>query len=131
VELTVTAPDETREAWPVGWPRQLPPPETAPALFKIKTFNFEDEPLPLDEILDAASEAMEIPILIDQPAMDAQGINLAKAMISQARKQMAWTTALNSFTFQAKAKIELLIDEAGKPFLWVTPLANPARLQKE
>jgi hypothetical protein len=129
VELTVTAADEATGVWPVGWPRQQSPPETAPALFDIKPINLEDEPL--DGILDAAAEVIGIPILIDRPAMEAKGIDLAKVKITQPRKQMAWTTALGSFTFKAKAKFELLIDEAGKPFLWVTPLANPGRQQKE
>ena len=70
---------------------------------------------------------MGIPILIDRAAMVSRNINLAEVKISHPRKRTTWVTALNSFTYKAKAKSEVLIDEAGKPFLWVTPLAVPAR----
>jgi len=129
VELTVIAADESGGAWPVGWPRQQTPPETAPALFDIKTIDLEEEPL--DGILEAAAGVIGIPILIDRPALEARRIDLAQVKITHPRKRTTWITALNSFTFKAKAKFEVLIDEAGKPFLWVTPLATPARAQKE
>jgi hypothetical protein len=129
VELTAIAADESGGAWPVGWPRQQSPPETAPALFDIKAIDLEEEPL--DGILEAAAGVIGIPILIDRPAMEARQIDLAKVKITHPRKRTTWITALNSFTFKAKAKFEVLIDEAGKPFLWVTPLATPARAQKE
>jgi hypothetical protein len=63
--------------------------------------------------------------------MDAKGIDLAQVKISHPRKRTTWITALNTFTFKAKCKFEVLIDEAGKPFVWVTPLATPARKEKE
>jgi hypothetical protein len=129
IELTVTGADEAENAWPIGWPRQQSPPETVPALFNIKTIDLENEPL--DGILEAASDVIGIPILIDRAAMQARNIDLAQVKITHPRKRTTWVTALNSFTFKAKAKFEVLIDEAGKPFLWVTPLAVPPRAQKE
>jgi hypothetical protein len=129
VELAVTTADEGGGAWPVGWPRRQSPPETAPALFEIKTIDLQDEPL--DGILEAAAGVIGIPILIDRPALAAKNIDLAQVKITYPRKRTTWITALNSFTYKAKARPEILIDEAGKPFLWVTPLANPPREQKE
>ena len=129
VELTVFPVESSSDVWPIGWPRRLPPPETAPTLFEIKTIDLEDEPL--DEILDAVSGVIGIPILIDRAAMEAKGIDLAQVKISHPRKRTTWITALNSFTFKARAKFEILIDEAGKPFVWVTPLSTPARPQKD
>jgi hypothetical protein len=129
VELTVTTADEGGDVWPVGWPRRQSPPETAPALFDIKYIDLEDEPL--DGILETAAVVMGIPILIDRAAMEAKRIDLSEVKITHPRKRTTWVTALNSFTYKAKAKFEVLIDESGKPFLWVTPLAVPARAQKE
>jgi hypothetical protein len=129
VELTVSPLDEPGEVWPVGWPRQESGPETAPALFEFKTVDLEDERL--DDILEAASDQIGIPIVIDRHGMDAKGIDLAQVKISHPRKRTTWITALNTFTFKAKCKFEVLIDEAGKPFVWVTPLATPARKEKE
>jgi hypothetical protein len=125
VELTVSPLDEPGEFWP----RQESGPETAPALFEFKTVDLEDERL--DDILEAASDQIGIPIVIDRHGMDAKGIDLAQVKISHPRKRTTWITALNTFTFKAKCKFEVLIDEAGKPFVWVTPLATPARKEKE
>jgi hypothetical protein len=129
IELSVMAADEAGGVWPVGWPRVQPRPETAPALFAIKAIDLEDEPL--DGILEAAAGVIGIPILIDRPALQSKGIDLGEVKITHPRKRTTWITALTSFTYNAKAKFEILIDEAGKPFLWVTPLAAPAREQKE
>jgi len=129
VELTVTAADEARGVWPVGWPRVLAPHETAPALFAFKFVELEDDPL--DGVLEAASGVIGMPILIDRPALESKGIDLANVKITHPRKRTTWITALKSFTYQAKAKFEILIDEAGKPFLWVIPMGAPERPQKE
>jgi hypothetical protein len=129
VELTVIPAGKGTDAWPVGWPRRQSPPETAPTLFEIKTIELEDEPL--DEVLEAVAGVIGIPILIDRAALDAKGIDLSKVTISHPRKRTLWKTALDSFLYKAKAKFEILIDEAGKPIIWVTPLSAPARPQKE
>jgi hypothetical protein len=63
--------------------------------------------------------------------MDSKGVDLAQVKISHPHKRTTWITALNTFTFKAKSKFEVLIDEAGKPFVWVTPLATPARKVKD
>jgi len=130
VELTVSPLEEGGEVWPVGWPPQETGPETAPALFEFRTIDLEDE-VPLDEVLEAASDQLGIPIAIDRHSMDAKGIDLAQVKITHPRKRTTWITALNSFTFKAKAKFEVLIDEAGKPLIWVTPLATPPRKAKD
>lgn len=129
VELTISTLGEGGNSWPVGWPRVQSPPETAPALFEIKTIDLED--VPLDSILEAAAGVIKIPILVDTVGIKAKGIDLAEVMISHPRKRSTWITALKSFTFKAKADCEILIDEAGKPFVWVKPVGTPARPQKD
>jgi hypothetical protein len=129
IELTVTTAEGGGKVWPVGWPRMQSRPETAPSLFEFKVIDLDEEPL--DGILEAASGLIGIPILIDRPAVHSKGIDLAEVKISHPRKKTTWITALESFTFKAKAKFEVLIDESGKPFLWVTPLAAPPREQKD
>ncbi|HLJ11904.1 MAG TPA: hypothetical protein VKU82_11980 [Planctomycetaceae bacterium] len=129
IELTVYSLKETSDVWPVGWPRKQTIPETAPTLFEIKPIDLED--VPLDALLEAVSDKIKIPILIDHAAIKANKIDLAEVKISHPRKRTTWKTALDSFAYKAKAKVEVLIDEANKPFLWVTPVAAPARSQKE
>ena len=95
----------------------------------LKPIDLEEEPL--DGILEAAAGVIGIPILIDRPALQSKGIDLAEVKITHPRKKTTWITALRSFTYKAKAKFEVLIDEAGRPFLWVIPLGAPERPQKE
>lgn len=129
IELTVVPLGEKGDVWPVGWPRERELPETAPALFEFKTIDLADEPL--DEVLEAVAPAIKLPILVDLAGLAAKEITLSQVLITHPRKRTTWTQALTTFTFKAKAKFEVLIDEAGKPFLWVTPLSTPPRGQKE
>lgn len=129
IELTVFPLDETSKFWPVGWPREGNVPDTCPALFQFKNIELDDKPL--DEVLEAVAGVLEIPILIDRQGLVAKGVDLAQVKITFPRKRTTWTEALKSFTYKAKSKMEVLVDEAGRPFLWITPIDKPARQQKE
>ncbi|HEY3963832.1 MAG TPA: hypothetical protein VGM05_04695 [Planctomycetaceae bacterium] len=128
IELTVGTSDETREAWPVGWPLERGTPETAPALLQFKTIDLDAEPL--DQVLEAVSGQIKLPILIDRAGLAAKDIDLADVKITYPLKKTTWITALKEFTFKAKAKIEVLVDEAGQPFLWIVPFDAPSRAPK-
>lgn len=128
IELTVYPLEEKGKVWPVGWPRDRNVPDTCPELFKFKTVELDDEPL--DEVLEAVAGVIKIPILVDRHALASKGVDLADVKITFPKKKTTWTEALKSFTYKAKAKFDVLIDEAGKPFLWVTPIDAPVRPQK-
>ncbi|MBI3865604.1 MAG: hypothetical protein HY290_27340 [Planctomycetia bacterium] len=128
IELTVAPLDEAKNAWPVGWPRVKEIPELAPTLFQFKTIDLDEEPL--DRILEAVAGQIKLPILIDRAGLEAKDVDLAEVKITYPFKKTTWITALKEFTFKAKAKVEVLIDEAGVPFLWITPLDAPSREQK-
>lgn len=129
VELTVVTREESGKTWPVGWPIRQNLPEAAPALFVIKPIELED--LPLDAILEAAAGVIGIPILIDRAGLTAKGVDLAEVKITFPARRTTWIEALKTFTFKAKSKIEVLTDEQGKPFVWVTPLQSPSRTPED
>lgn len=129
VELSVQSLKEGRDVWPVGWPRQQPIPETAPALFQFKTVNLEDEPL--DEVLDAIAGQVKMPLLIDQPALAAKGIDFSKLKVTYPRKRTTWIEVLKTFTAKAKTELDVRVDEAGRPFVWIAPLNTADRSGKE
>ncbi len=129
IELTVYPLDAAGKFWPVGWPREGSIPETCPELFQFKNIELDDQPLA--EILETVAGVIKVPILIDRQGLEAKGIDLAEVKITYPRKKTTWTEALKSFTYKAKAKVEVLVDEAGKPFIWVTPIDAPARSQKD
>jgi len=128
IELTADPLDETTKFWPVGWPREHNVPDTCPELFQFKNIELDDEPL--SDVLEAVTSVIKVPILIDRYGLDAKGVDLAEVNITFPRKRTTWTEALKTFTYKAKAKFEVLTDEAGKPFIWVTPIDKPAREQK-
>jgi len=128
IELTVFPLEEKSNVWPVGWPRENNVPDTCPELFQFKNVELDDEPL--DEILEAVTSVIKVPILIDRQGLTAKGIDLSQVKITYPRKKTTWAEALKSFTYKAKAKPEVLVDESGKPFIWITPIDAPTRAQK-
>jgi len=128
IELTVYPLEEKGKLWPVGWPREGSVPETCPELFQFKTVELDDEPL--NAVLEAVAGVINVPILIDQSGLAGKGVDLAEVKITFPRKRTTWAEALKSFTYKAKSKLEVLIDEAGKPFIWITPIDAPTRPQK-
>jgi hypothetical protein len=125
IELSIATRDEAKEVWPVGWPRQGELPATAPVLLQFKPIDLEDQPL--DDVLEAISEAIQLPILVDRAGMAAKGVKLSEVTINYPLKKSMWITVLKEFTFKAKAKPEVLIDEIGQPFIYVVPIGAPSR----
>ncbi|MBS0260558.1 MAG: hypothetical protein JSS02_01270 [Planctomycetes bacterium] len=128
IELSVATRDEARDVWPVGWPRQAELPATAPALLQFKAIDLDEEPL--DDLLDGVSEALQMPVLIDRAGLEAKHINLSDVKITFPLKKATWISALKEFTFKAKARPDVLLDDAGQPFLYIVPLDAPARAPK-
>jgi len=79
----------------------------------------------------SGKQGIGMPILIDRAGLAAADIDLSQAKVSFPRKRTTWKDALTTMTFKARTRFDVLIDEAGKPFLWVTPLNAPARPQKD
>jgi hypothetical protein len=129
IELAVAPLSELKDAWPVGWAREQSGPATAPRLFAFVPVEVEE--LELDAVLILASQAINVPIFVDTWALDAKKVDLASVKVSHPAKRTTWSLALGAMLFKAKTKFELLIDERGRPFLWVTPVDVPRRPQKD
>jgi hypothetical protein len=75
--------------------------------------------VPLTDVLTAASVKTGISIQIDTHRIEAAGIQLERLKVSQPPKKMTWSGLLDRATFPHLMR-ELLQDEAGEPFIWVT-----------
>lgn len=128
VELSIFPLSETDDVWPVGWPLKQTGPATAPKLFAYTPVNLEE--IELDAVLEAAADVVGVPILIDRHGLESRKIDLSKIKVSHSSKRTNWSLALKAITFQARAKPELLIDEAGKPFVWITPIGTPRAVKE-
>lgn len=122
IEIVVHSFAETDDRWPVGWPPDPEKPrlQIAPNLFKIVPVELEE--VPLQDVLDAVSKAADIPILIDYHRLETKGVDLRKLKVSYPARKTMWSLLLKSVTTPNLLTRELLVDEAGRGFVWVTTL---------
>lgn len=125
IELEIVPLKDTKNPWPIGWPLKQPILATVPTLFEMTQISLTD--IDLDSVLDAASAKVKLPVLTDTDRLTAQKIDLSTAKVRHPPKRTAWMTALKDLAFQAKARVEIWIDESGNPFLWITPNNAPRR----
>ena len=57
---------------------------------------------------------------MDYNAMARHGVDPAKAIVSMPAGRTTYSLALRKLLFKAGLKFEVRVDEAGKPFLWVS-----------
>ena len=106
------------ESWPVGWPPQQPPRETAPQLFAF--LNVEIEDTPLADALDAIRTRLELPMLFDHNSLARHRIDPARVQVALPAGRTYYLGAVSRLLNQAQLKNDLRVDEAGRPFLWIS-----------
>lgn len=120
VELALVDVREATESWPVGWPSEQPERDVAPKLFEFLNAEFTDVALP--EALGALEKRLELPMLFDHNSLARQKIDPAAVKVSLPEAKTFYKKILDRVLGQAKLTMELRIDEAGKPFLWISTL---------
>jgi hypothetical protein len=61
-----------------------------------------------------------VPIHVDYQATAAKGINVDKLVVSYPSRKASYSLLLRGVTTRSKLSYVLRIDEAGKPFAWIT-----------
>ena len=117
VRLRIEGSRSAKENWPVGWPAKTNPGTTLPALFKF--LDIEIEKTPLLEAVTAIGGRLKVPLLIDHNSVARKAIDL-NTKVDLAKGNMHYGKALDQLLIQAKLKSEVRLDEADKPFLWIT-----------
>lgn len=117
LELTIVPLEESASVWPVGWPLERAPLHAMPKLVEVIPVELED--VPLTDVLTAASVKTGIPILVDTYRLEAARIRIDQLKVSQPLKKMTWSGLLDRATFPDLMR-ELLQDEHGRSFIWVT-----------
>jgi hypothetical protein len=118
LQYHVGKPKDGGEVWPLGWPSQKRPFELVPDLYEF--INVEISDTPAQEAIDAIAERLGIPFVYDRNAMALHQIDLAKVSASVPSKRSTYSLILQKVLSQAKMKQELRLDDADKPFLWIT-----------
>ncbi|HEY2893864.1 MAG TPA: hypothetical protein VGJ16_06620 [Pirellulales bacterium] len=112
-----------RECWPVGWKPDASGGKPLPELFDF--LNVEIEETSVAEVLSALQQRLKAPLLLDHNALAMQNIDLAQVQAEVPAKRMTYSQVLGKVLFQARLKYELRLDDADRPFLWITT-ARPA-----
>ncbi len=129
VEYALVPSDSATPTWPLGNPLPRIPGKTAPRLFQFSNVQVED--FPLDQVVAAIEKRAGLPFLRDTAALTHHGIDLVTAEVTLPPKRITYSQALRSALSQAGLKHELKVDDANRPFVWITtarPLpSNAAR----
>ena len=127
IDFIVEPLSEISDPWPIGWELDpaVPRNEAVPAYFAMVRAGFDD--LPLQDVLDAVEQASHTPIIINHEACLARNINPAEVKVSYPQKQTSWVLIVRTVTSQARLTREIMIDEAGKPFVYVFPFVPQRR----
>ena len=118
IRYRVEKPQSGVETWPVGWKPQGRPNDVLAPLFDF--LNVEIMDTSVADALAAIQGRLAVPFVYDRAAMNQHGVDLAKTMAAVPNKRLTYSLILNKVLVQAKMKYELRIDEADKPFLWIT-----------
>lgn len=121
--LCVVASKDAPEPWPVGYKPERSPRETAPILMDFLTIEIDG--YTLAEALEAIGPRLlwkdkPLPIVWDRFTMRSEGVDPTAVPVTFKRKRTFYKKVLDKLAFQARLKLELRVDEAGTPFLWLT-----------
>ena len=108
------------DVWPVGWESEKPLHDVLPGLYEFHNVNVQG--VSAAKALSAIAALLKVPVLLDHNALARHGVDPAKVIVSHPGKRTTYSLALKKILFQARLKSEVRVDEAGKPFLWVSTL---------
>lgn len=120
LEFLVFRPGETSEIWPIGWPAEEQRRQLVPKLFEF--LNIEVDNVSVAAAVETMRARLSVPLLYDHNALARHGLDPAEAPAKLPAKRTSYSLALQKVLFQARLKLELRTDDAGKPFFWVTSL---------
>lgn len=109
-----------KENWPVGWPSEKSPRDTMPKLFEF--LNVEIDGFAMSDALGAIQKRLDVPFLYDHNSLARHGVELDQTKVSIPKGRTYYKGLIDRMLLQAepRLKAELRVDEAEKPFLWIT-----------
>jgi len=116
--LVITDVRRSAESWPVGWPSEESPQKTLPELFNFLTVEIQDQPL--SETLTAIQGRIKAPILYDHNSLALENIDPNQVKVSHPDVRTYYKRIIDVLVNQAKLTSDIRVDEAGKPFLWIS-----------
>ena len=118
MEYYITASTPKSQPWPVGWPPEKKPRELVPKLYEFTEYEIEDFEMP--KVLAALQDSLKVHFVYDQNAMALHKIEMDKIKVTLGSGKTYNSKLLSLVLNKAGLKYELRVDEAGKPFCWIT-----------
>ncbi|WP_425397279.1 hypothetical protein [Aeoliella sp.] len=114
----VRAADIEGDTWPVGWKPNRAPSKIAPKM--MGKLNAQVEGFTLAEAMESIEPRMGVPVFWDHATLRARKIVPSEIDVKLARQQTYLKRVADQLLFQARLRGELLVDEAGTPFYWIS-----------
>jgi len=108
------------ESWPVGWPPERSPVKVMPKLYEFLEVEITD--FALSDALGAIEKRLESPLIYDHNSMARHGIDPSEIQVSLPEGRFYYKKVIDRLLSQGKLKSELRVDEAGRPFLWISTI---------
>ena len=118
VRLLITSTAAAQKSWPVGWPLKKTPGNVAPTLFKF--LNVEIRDIVLQDALDALKPRIKLPMLMDHNSLVRYRIDPSTVKVTVPPGKSYYKKILDRLLSQVGLTCQLRVDEAEKPFLWIT-----------
>ncbi|MCE9604253.1 MAG: hypothetical protein K8U03_05040 [Planctomycetia bacterium] len=118
LEYFVTRAGAGQDVWPVGWPAEKPIPELLPDLFTLRNVEIDD--IPASQLLQVVADRVKLPMLFDEQTLVEKKLDASKIKVKIPSGKLGYQGVLDRAMFQAGMKHEVRIDDAGRPFLWIT-----------
>ncbi len=116
---TVRKADLDKEIWPIGWPAENGP-KVLPSIYEFHNVNISN--VAATKVLAVIGKQLGVPVLYDHNALAKYNIDLDKAVLSHPQARTTYSVGLRRMLAKVGLKFELRVDEAGKPFLWVSTM---------
>ncbi|MGE0610699.1 MAG: hypothetical protein AB7O62_26650 [Pirellulales bacterium] len=120
ISYSVSRPGEKEQSWPIGLPAEAERNKLVPKLLEF--LNVEVDEIPLSDVMGALGERLETPFLLDHIALVTRRIDPQQVVVSLPPKRTSYSTALRQLLGKGRLKWEMRVDDAGKPFIWVTTM---------
>jgi hypothetical protein len=118
MEYFITRAGAQQDVWPVGWPAEKPIPELLPDLFTLRNVQIDD--IPASQLLQVVADRVKLPMIFDEQSLLEKKIDASQVKVKIPEQKIGYQGVLDRAMFQANMKHEVRIDDAGRPFLWIT-----------
>ncbi len=105
------------DAWPIGHTPKENAGQVCPVLFQF--IDVEINRKPLEDVLAAILPRLKTPMFLDHYKIEKDDLNLS-VDVRFPKDKTFYKKILDHVLYQAMLTLELKVDEAGTPFLWVT-----------